>query len=190
MKTKIFNSLYWKISGIFLVFTVLLTLLFIYISGRFSTEYNQEAQQKINGKIAQGALELVSPIFIDGKVNEVAMKDLMHSMMVAHPSIEVYLLNPTGKILTYVVPGIEVKTDYVSLEPIKQFLSNTTEKTIKGDDPRNAEIPKVFSAAEIIEEGEMKGYLYIILASNEYASTMAAFENSFILKLGLFNSDT
>lgn len=185
MKTKIFNSLYWKISGIFLVFTVLLTLLFIYISGRFSTEYNQEAQQKINGKIAQGALELVSPIFIDGKVNEVAMKDLMHSMMVAHPSIEVYLLNPTGKILTYVVPGIEVKTDYVSLEPIKQFLSNTTEKTIKGDDPRNAEIPKVFSAAEIIEEGEMKGYLYIILASNEYASTMAAFENSFILKLGV-----
>ncbi|HRX10097.1 MAG TPA: hypothetical protein P5210_00525 [Draconibacterium sp.] len=122
MKTKIFNSLYWKISGIFLVFTVLLTLLFIYISGRFSTEYNQEAQQKVNGKIAQGALELVSPIFIDGKVNEAAMKDLMHSMMVAHPSIEVYLLDPTGKILTYVVPGIEVKTDYVSLEPIKQFL--------------------------------------------------------------------
>lgn len=184
-KTKIFNSLYWKISGIFLVFTVLLTLVFIFISGRISTEYNQEAQQKINGKIAQGAIELVSPIFIDGKVNEDALKDLMHSMMVAHPSIEVYLLDPTGKILTYVVPGIDVKTEYVSLEPVKRFLNNTSGETIKGDDPRNSEVPKIFSAAEIIEDGQMKGYLYIILASNEYSSTMAALENSFILKLGV-----
>jgi len=182
---KIFNSLYWKISGIFLVFTVLLTLVFIFISGRISTEYNQEAQQKINGKIAKGAIELVSPIFIDGKVNEAAMKDVMHSMMVAHPSIEVYLLDPTGKILTYVVPGIDVKTDYVSLEPVKRFLNNSKGETIKGVDPRNADIPKVFSAAEIIEDGQMKGYLYIILASNEYSSTMAALENSFILKLGV-----
>ena len=182
---KIFNSLYWKISGIFLVFTVLLTLVFILISGRISTEYNQEAQQKINGKIAQSALELVSPIFIDGKVNEAALKDLMHSMMVAHPSIEVYLLDPTGKILTYVVPGIDVKKDYVSLGPINQFLNRKGDKTIKGDDPKEPSSPKIFSAAKIIEENQHKGYLYIILASSEYTTAMAALKNSFILKLGV-----
>ncbi len=184
-KNNIFSSLFWKISGIFLVFTVLLTTVFVIISVKFSEEYNNEAQQKINGGIAKGALEIVQPIFIDGKVNDDALKDLMHSMMVAHPSIEVYLLDTEGKILTYVVPDIDVKTDYVSLAPIKKFLNRKDDETIKGDDPKNPDVKKIFSAAEIVENGQMEGYLYIVLASNESASTMAALGNSFILKLGV-----
>lgn len=184
-KNKIFNSLYWKISGIFLVFTILLTAIFIYISVEFSANYNHEAQQKINGEIAEGAIKEVSPIFVDGKVKEQAIHVLMHSMMAVHPSIEVYLLDPAGKILTFVVPGKDVKTESVSLTPIKRFLNRENDKTIKGDDPRDPDNPKIFSAAEIIEEGELKGYMYIILASSQYTSTMAALENSFILKLGV-----
>lgn len=183
-KSKIFNSLYWKISGIFLVFTILLTIIFIYISVIFSSEYNQEAQQKINGEIAAGAIKEVSPIFVDGKVKEEAIKVLMHSMMAVHPSIEVYLLDPGGRILTFVVPGQDIKTEYVSLEPVKKFLGRSDDRIIKGDDPRSPGSPKIFSAAEIIEDGQLKGYMYIILASNQYTSTMAALENSFILKIG------
>lgn len=172
-------------SGIFLVFTVLLTATFIIISARFSAEYNQEAQQKINGEIAVGAIKEVSPIFIDGKVNEHAMHDLMHSMMVAHPSIEVYLLNTNGEILTFVVPGKDVKSSSVSMEPINHFLNRTNERIIKGDDPRDPNSPKIFSVAPIIEDEIHKGYLYIILASSQYTTAMAAVKNSFILKLGI-----
>lgn len=185
MKTKIFNSLYWKISGIFLVFTVILTVIFIFISVEFSADYNQEAQQKIDGKIAEGAIKEVSPIFVADSINEHAIHVLMHSMMAVHPSIEVYLLDPNGKILTFVVPGKDVKTESVSLEPINRFLNRTNDKTIKGDDPRNPDVPKIFSAAKIIENDKLRGYIYIILASNEYTSAMAAVKNSFILKLGV-----
>ncbi len=184
-KSTIFSSLYWKVSGIFLAFTLVLTAVFIYISVIFSADYNEEAQQKINGEIAAGAIKEVSPIFIDGSVNEEAIKVLMHSMMAVHPSIEVYLLDPAGKILTFVVPDQDVKTDRVSLEPIERFLNRTNDKVIKGDDPRNPDTPKIFSAAKIVENGQMKGYMYIILASNQYTSTMATFENSFILKIGV-----
>ncbi len=184
-KNKIFNSLYWKISGIFLVFTILLTITFIFISVKFSEDYNQEAQQKINGEIAVGAISEVSPIFVDGKVKEEAIHVLMHSMMAVHPSIEVYLLDPEGRIITYVVPSKDVKTDAVSLAPIKSFLARTSDHIIKGDDPRNPDSSKIFSAAEIVEDNELKGYMYIILASSEYTSTMAALQNSFILKLGV-----
>ena len=184
-KSKIFSSLYWKVSGIFLAFTVVLTIIFIYISVIFSADYNDEAQQKINGEIAAGAIKEVSPIFIDGKVNKEAISVLMHSMMAVHPSIEVYLLDPTGKILTFVVPEQDVNTETVSLDPIKRFLNRTNDKAIKGDDPRNPDSPKIFSVAEIVEDGQMKGYMYIILASTQYTSTMAALENSFILKIGI-----
>lgn len=182
---KIFSSLYWKVSGIFLAFTVVLTIIFIYISVIFSADYNDEAQQKINGEIAAGAIKEVSPIFIDDQVNEEAISVLMHSMMAVHPSIEVYLLDPAGRILKFVVPEQDVKTETVSLESIKKFLNRSNDKAIKGDDPRNPDSPKIFSAAEIIEDGQMKGYMYIILASNQYTSTMAALENSFILKIGV-----
>ena len=185
MKTKIFNSLYWKISGIFLVFTIFLTVIFIFVSVDFSTDYNLEAQQKIDGKIAEGAIKEVSPIFVADSINEHAIHVLMHSMMAVHPSIEVYLLDPTGKILTFVVPGQDVKTKSVSLEPINRFLNRTNDKTIKGDDPRNMDVPKIFSAAKIIENDELKGYMYIILASSQYTSTMTTVKNSFILKLGV-----
>ena len=184
-KNRIFNSLYWKISGIFLVFTILLTAIFIIISVEFSAEYNQEAQQEINGEIAVGAIKEVSPIFVADSINEHAIHVLMHSMMAVNPSIEVYLLDPAGKILTFVVPGKDVKTETVSLAPVNQFLTRENHRIIKGDDPRNPGSPKIFSAAEIVEDGQLKGYLYIILASSKYTSTMAALENSFILKLGI-----
>ena len=48
-----------------------------------------------------------------------------------------------------------------------------------------SKVAKIFSAAKIIEDGQLKGYMYIILASSEYTSTMAALKNSFILKLKL-----
>ncbi len=183
-KSKIFNSLYWKISGIFLVFTVFLTIVYLYISVVFSQNYNEEAQQKINGEIAAGAIKEVSPIFVDGKVNEQAIQILMHSMMAVHPSIEVYLLDPSGQILTFVVPSKDVKTKSVDLAPVQRFLKRSNDRVIRGDDPRNPDSPKIFSAAEILEEGELKGYMYIILASNQYTSTMATLKNSFILKVG------
>ncbi len=185
MKTKIFNSLFWKISGIFLLMMVILAVIFIKISIDFSEEYQMEAQQKINRDVAQGALKEVNPIFIEGKVNEQALHTIMHSMMAVNPSIEVYLLDPQGKILTYVVPYKEVKSTEVSLDPIKKFINGNPEEYVKGDDPRNPGEQKAFTTAPIIEEGEMKGYLYIILASKEYTSAMDALENSYILGLGV-----
>ena len=59
------------------------------------------------------------------------------------------------------MPEQDVKTETVSLDPIKRFLNRTNDKAIKGDDPRNPDSPKIFSVAEIVENGQMKGYMYI-----------------------------
>jgi len=185
MKTRIFNSLFWKISGIFLLMMVILAVIFVKISIDFSEEYHMEAQQKINRDVAEGALKEVHPIFIDGKVNEQALHTIMHSMMAVNPSIEVYLLDPQGKILTYVVPYKEVKSTEVSLDPIKEFIDGDPDEYVIGDDPRNPGERKAFTTAPIIEDGVMKGYLYIVLASKEYTSTMGALQNSYILGLGM-----
>ena len=46
------------------------------------------------------------------------MDDIMHSMMVLNPSIEVYLLDNQGNILNYVAPYKKVKLESVNLNPI------------------------------------------------------------------------
>ncbi len=51
--------------------------------------------------------------FINGKANDEALKEVFHDVMVINPSIEVYLLDTEGKILTYFAPNKEIILEYV-----------------------------------------------------------------------------
>ena len=122
--------------------------------------------------------------FIDGELSKSATDDIMHHMMAINPSIEVYLLNPHGSILNYVAPYKKVKMDSVDLLPIRKFIETDGREYIVGDDPRNPGVQKVFSAAAIEENNRVVGYVYVVLASEEFDSVSAYMWNSYILKLG------
>src|SRR5208283_3607359 len=85
----------------------------------------------------------------DGRVNENALKDIFHMLMVVNPNIEVYLLDPNGTILTFSAPPGKVKRHKISIAPLKSFLNKTDAFPILGDDPRNLKSKKVFSTAPI-----------------------------------------
>jgi signal transduction histidine kinase len=104
--------------------------------------------------------------------------------MVTNPSIEVYLLDTEGNIITYVAPYKKVKLDKVNLEPVKQFIAADEKPFIKGDDPRHPNHSNVFSAAPILENDNLLGYFYIILASEEQAEVTSMLSGSYMLKLG------
>ena len=72
-------------------------------------------------------------------------------MMVIHPSIELYLLDEQGGVLAYSAPEGVVKRTQVDLEPILKFLDGRARFPLKGDDPRDADGHKVFSAARILD---------------------------------------
>jgi len=106
-------------------------------------------------------------------------------MMVINPSIEIYVLDTQGKILSYVAPNKVVKLEKVSLEPIHDFLNDEDTSIIYGDDPRNPGQRKIFSAAEVKMDNNLTGYVYIVLASQEYTSTSQAILGSYILSLSI-----
>ncbi|MCB0689329.1 MAG: HAMP domain-containing histidine kinase, partial [Saprospiraceae bacterium] len=122
---------------------------------------------------------------VNGEVDTNAVQDIMHSMMVINPSVEVYLLDVKGHIITYVAPDKKVKLQDVNLEPVKDFIKREDHRIIKGDDPRNPGQAKVFSAAAIKEGDQIQGYVYVILASEEQTSAMSMLFGSFILKIGV-----
>lgn len=180
------NTLYGKLAsvlfGLFCLIgavTVMLTL--------YSTRlYFQEVSQKLNKTLAE---RMVSEqvLMRDGRVNDAALKDIFHQLMVVNPSIELYLLDPQGTIVTFSAPPEKVKRQQVSLDPLQRFLSGSEDFPILGDDPRDMTRKKVFSVFPIETlGGTIEGYLYIILGGEEFDSVMRMLEESYILRLSVW----
>jgi len=184
-RSVIFTSFFWKIASIFLVGLIVFASIAIYISVRAASNYSVEVNQKLNKNLASNMLDAIKPDFRNGIVNQEALADIMHSMMVINPSVEVYILNPEGVILSYVAPEKVVKLERVDLTPIRRFLNEKDQNIVYGEDPRNPGEKKIFSAAEVTEEGNLIGYIYIVLASQEYISASHMVLGSYILGLSI-----
>lgn len=182
---KNFSRLYWQISAIFLLALIGFTAISLYVSVKAARNYSIEVNQKLNHDLAKNMVEVIKPNFKSGIVDSAAIHDLVHSTMVINPSVEIYLLNPEGKILSYVAPNKVVKLKAVSLQPIRRFLDDTKNSIIYGDDPRTPGKKKIFSAAEVREDGLLTGYVYIVLASQEYVSAAQTVLGSYILGLSI-----
>ncbi len=169
---------------------VALLMLFLVVGGATlavtlvtSYFYQQEVQQRIHRDLADHIL--AEELLIEnGEIVEDALKHVFHMMMVINPSIELYLLDPTGEILAYSAPPGRVELARVDLAPVTTFVSGAERLPIVGDDPRNPDRRNIFSAAPIVRDGVLEGYLYIVLAGEQFVSAADLLRGSYILKAG------
>ncbi len=177
------GSLYWKISLTFLLLLVVVGMAYVVITAQMAEKHFEVKNQRLNSNIAESIKKEVKP-FLNGELNEQATDEILHMMMAINPSIEVYLLGPDGKILNYVAPYKRVKLESVSLAPIQAFIATEGQEYITGDDPRNPGVTKVFSASKVEENGSVIGYVYVILASEEYESVSQFLWGDYVVRLG------
>jgi len=178
------NYLYFKISLAFLLLLATVSVAYNYISHYVAEEYILEVNQKLYGGVADSTSIVTKPM-TDGAIDQAAIMDIMHSMMVINPSVEVYLLDTVGTIVTHVAPNKKVKLKSVDLKPVKTFIeSGENRPFLKGDDPRNPNTQNIFSAAPILNKGLLQGYVYIILASEEQMAVVSDLRGSYMFKLG------
>ena len=180
---KIGKSLYWRISLSFLLILLLLGLAYILITAVAADRYFKETTQRLNAHVAESMLQEVTP-FIDGQVNEEAVGKIMHSMMAVNPSLEVYLVDTEGVILWFVVFAKDVKLNRINLEPVKKFIDNNGSGYVLGDDPRNPGKSTIFSTTEVRENGVLRGYVYMVLASEQYDTITSNLVSSYWLRIG------
>jgi signal transduction histidine kinase len=183
-KYGFFSSLYWKIAAVFLFALIIISVVYIYIAAFTAEMYFQEASQRLNEEVAKHIAE-ENQFFVKGKTNEDALKKIFHDIMVINPSIEVYLLDTNGKILSYFAPNKEVKLKSVPLEPITEFLKSGASSFVMGVDPKNEHIEKTFSAAKVFEGSIQRGYIYVILGGEEFENAASFVVGSYILRLGV-----
>ena len=174
----------------FIVLIVLMGASYIIITGYYSNEYSKATAQKVNANIANHLIaekfQNASPFLEDGSVNKPLFGDLMHDMMAINRSIEVYLLAKDGTIQYSVVldHSDESIVKKVSLAPIESFIATEGEEYILGDDPRNPQKQKIFSAAPFKVDNH-EGFIYIILAGQEHQEVSNTLIGQYYSKLGI-----
>ncbi|POA29219.1 MULTISPECIES: HAMP domain-containing sensor histidine kinase [unclassified Pseudomonas] len=96
-----------------------------------------------------------------------ALRELFSQLMLVNPSVEVYLLDSSGRVVGNAAPEGHLRREQVDLAPVRRLL-NGEALPILGDDPRSIDGRKVFSAAPLKVNGQQVGYLYVVLLSEEH----------------------
>ena len=184
-KTIMVKSLYSKLALALLGLFCLLGISMVILTQFASDMYQQEVIQKLNRNLAK-QIVVQKILMTDHQINQKGLKEIFDMLMVVNPGIEVYLLNPAGKILAYSAPPGKVKRDQVDLEPIKKWFETDPVFPLTGDDPRNPARKKVFTTARIPEQGQLQGYLYIILGGELFDSIAQKLKGSYIMQLSFW----
>ena len=70
---KIFGTLYWRISAIFLVLLALVGLAYVYITAHLSVMYFQQVNQRLNRNAASDIASHAAP-FKNGMIDDTVMR--------------------------------------------------------------------------------------------------------------------
>ena len=177
-----FRSLYSKLAAVLTGLFCLVGLAIIVVTMFSADMYQQEVNQRLNSKLADHIV--AEKLLMQGnRVNQEALEDIFHMLMVINPSIEIYLLDTAGTILAFSAAPDRVKRKRIDLGPVKNLLAGHATLPVSGDDPRSLGGKKVFTAARIPEQGELQGYLYVILGGETYDSVVQKLKASYILQL-------
>lgn len=178
------RTLYGKLVAALFALVATISLIYVALTVTTTRLYLQEVNQKLNQTLA-ASIVAETPLLQGGSVNQAAFEGLFHSLMVINPSIELYLIDAQGAILSYNAPPGRVRRERVSLAPIRAFIDGAEAFPIRGDDPRDPRGSKVFSAAEVHEGARLVGYLYVVLGGEAFDSVARMIQDSYILRLAV-----
>ena len=178
------TTLFARMSAAFLGITLLSGGGF-YLVDQFTTrQYYEELTQRLNASIAMyvtGERQLIK----DGVVNREALHLLAQQAMIINPTVEIYLLDTEGHVLAHGLPPETVLTDRVDMAPVRALIDGAAEMPLRGTDPRNLDLEKIFSAAEVMDRGNLQGYLYAILGGKKFDELANDIRGSYARRVSL-----
>lgn len=175
------RTLYAKLSLILIALLLAIGLFYTLFSLSATRHYLEEVNQHLNRDLAHN-LVMDRNLVEQDRINDMALKETFHQYMVINPSIEIYLLDINGRILSYSADPEKVKRRSVSLQPIRDFLSGGGYPLL-GDDPRSHDRQKAFSVTPVPTAESPQGYLYVVLQGEEFDAINNAIHDSRFLRL-------
>ncbi len=176
------RTLYARLSLVLVLLLMAVGLVYVLLSLSSARHYLQEVDQNLGRDLAKN-LVADKKLVEAGHLNQDALKKTFMEYMVINPSIEIYLLDLQGGILSYSAEPGKVKRNAVSLDPVRDFLDGKVPYPILGDDPRSHDGRKVFSATPIPSAENPQGYLYVVLRGERYDTVESFIKDSYAWRL-------
>ena len=161
-----FRSLYQSIALIFALLLLMFGALCAWIELMAAQDQQDEVVQRLNRGLADHIAGHWA-LFGQNGIDQQAVKQLFHMLMVVNPSIELYLLAEDGSILSYDAPPEKIRLQRVAPAPIRGFLAGE-DLPIYGENPRHPQRRGIFSASALERDGHATVYLYILLSGDAY----------------------
>jgi signal transduction histidine kinase len=129
------------------------------VGARALDDQQQETLQLLSRGLARHIVEHWPGLAAGGGVDRRSLDRVLDMLMVVNPAIEVYLLEPDGRVAAYLGDPAAVRQPRVALGPVRAFLSGAT-LPLRCTDPRASSGPgRIFSAAPL----PAGGFLYVVL---------------------------
>lgn len=167
-----------------LAFTALL-LASCFISGylqvRSANEYSQGVIQRLSANLAE-QIASNNPLLSQDGLNQASVHSLFGQLMSVNPSVEVYLLDKDGIIISSAAPAGKVLLKAIDLRPVQALLGGA-QMPVYGDNPRDPQNRQVFSVAPLKMGNSVKGYVYIVLLGEHY--TLLSSQAQYLSAIGI-----
>ncbi len=162
-----FRTLYAKLALSLTVLLFAIGILYILLSQAALRMLLEEVNQQLNRGLAENIVADRN-LVREGRLNDKALKETLDLYMSINPSIEIYVLDRDGRIISYSADPKKIKRKYVDLGPINSFLKMKEPYPLLGDDPRSHDRRKAFSVTPIPSKDNPEGYLYVVLRGEQY----------------------
>jgi signal transduction histidine kinase len=146
----------------------------------------QEVIQRLSQNLARQIVENNASLLAPDGLNDAAVRSLFDKLMEVNPSVEVYLLGLDGRILAHAAPPGHLRRDRIDLAPVRAWLGGAALPVV-GDDPRSADLRKVFSAAPLLVDGRERGYVYVVLIGEEHEALSRTLVGDSLLRTTLWS---
>ena len=142
-----------------------------------------EATQRLQlGLAASIAARQPRPLIgADGQPDRALLAELAMHAMALNPALEVYLLDPDGRVIGHALdqPGpLADRVDLSVVRPLAGRAQVPPALPLLGDDPRRPGARNVVSVEGLSHEGRMSGYLYVVLLGQTQQAVAAAVAQS------------
>ncbi|HET6725806.1 MAG TPA: HAMP domain-containing sensor histidine kinase [Gammaproteobacteria bacterium] len=184
----ILKSLYGRIAIIYLLLLIAFGGFAVWITALNSARFVAELQQKLQHDLAAHLAHDLAPA-LRHDARGASVEAAARRLQAVNPSLDLYLLDAHGDIVTYLMGDSPLARHRVAIEPIKQFVAGAESLPIRGDDPGSQTAKAIFSATPIqfgpLNDGHYRhGYLYVILRGMPYTSAAGMLQGSYILRTG------
>lgn len=182
------RALYKQILLVLIACFLAIVLLLVYLIPKISQSYQQEIMQSMHSHVADYVVKHYS-LSENGQLNVEGVASIFHDLMVLGANFEFYILDAQGRVQAFSADPAVVLRKRVALEPLRNYLDQRSAALpILGNDPRHAARQKVFSAAPIIDNEQLLGYVYVVIGSQIYDSVAAQVFGNKQAQLGIWGA--